>query len=108
MTPAEFRAAYEGMGMTQQALADVLDIGLRTVQAIVAGNTVDPLYAYAMMGLMLTGIAPKAWVRIAHCYGGGAWHQYDKLPTLDRLVALQNKLHGPGSHWIEYKYGAAE
>lgn len=105
MTPAEFRAAYEGMGMTQQALADALDIGVRTVQAIVAGSTVDPLYAYAMRGLMLTGTAPKVKVRIAHCMGGGLWHPYDMLPVLERTKALLDELHGPGSHWIEYQHG---
>lgn len=105
MTPAEFRAAYDGMGMTQQAVADALDIGKRTVQAIVAGTTVDPLYAYAMRGLMLTGTAPKVRVSIANKFGVGAWFSYEKLPTLERLAASFNELHGPGSHWVEYQHG---
>ena len=51
MTPDEFRAAREALGLTQQGLADALGVSKRTITGIEGGDTVPRVYALAMQAL---------------------------------------------------------
>ncbi|AXK38496.1 hypothetical protein [Crenobacter cavernae] len=66
MTGQEFEAAIKAAGYSQRKLAELLDVDRKTIGARCQAAEVDPLFAYAVLGVLAEQSAKQLVAVVGH------------------------------------------